>query len=107
MRLLVENPVEARAKYEQDRLLMLDATLEALVEVMRPLLSPPDEALLTGELPQYLVDGIRCGLAPAIAIPCNQRSASRGWVRAVRLRWIGTVGVTRGWVTNYRLGRST
>jgi pimeloyl-ACP methyl ester carboxylesterase len=64
MRLVVENPVQARVKYEEDRLLMLDATPEGFAEVMGPLLSPPDEAVLTGELARFLVDGIRCGLAP-------------------------------------------
>lgn len=64
MRLVVENPVEARSKYEQDRLIMLNATPESLAEVMRPLLSPPDAAVLTGELARQLVDGIRCRLAP-------------------------------------------
>jgi pimeloyl-ACP methyl ester carboxylesterase len=64
MRLLLEDPVAARAKCDADRLDMLALTPDALLEYLSTLLTPVDAAVLSGELAQYLVDATRSGLAP-------------------------------------------
>jgi pimeloyl-ACP methyl ester carboxylesterase len=60
---------------------MLAATPDGLAEFLRPLLSPPDAAVLTGELAQHLVDVLRSGLAPGV----------EGWFEDDRA-WLGTWG---------------
>lgn len=63
-RLMLENPVAARAKCEGDRLEMLAIAPGALIEYLNTLLTPVDAEVITGELAQYLVDSVRLGLAP-------------------------------------------
>jgi len=63
-RLLLEDAVAARAKYEHDREEMLLADADSLMEFLRTLLSPVDTAVLTGELVESIVTEIRAGLAP-------------------------------------------
>ena len=54
----------SRAKCEADRVEMLEADTEGVIEVMRSLLSPVDAAVLTGELARYMVEATKLGLAP-------------------------------------------
>ena len=63
-RLLLEDPVAARAKCECDREEMLLADADSLMRFLRTLLSPVDTAVLTGELVEFVVASIRAGLAP-------------------------------------------
>ena len=63
-RLLLDDPVAARAKCEGDREEMLLADADSLMEFLRTLLSPVDTAVLTGELVEFVVTSIRDGLAP-------------------------------------------
>jgi pimeloyl-ACP methyl ester carboxylesterase len=63
-RLLFEDPVAARAKYERDREELLAADADSLMEFLRTLLSAADIAVLTGELVESVVASIRAGLAP-------------------------------------------
>jgi pimeloyl-ACP methyl ester carboxylesterase len=63
-KLQLEDPVAARAKCEQDREDMLALGRDDVLEYLRTLLSPPDAAVLTGDLADYLVESIRSGLAP-------------------------------------------
>jgi pimeloyl-ACP methyl ester carboxylesterase len=63
-RLLLEDPVAARAKCEGDREEMLLADADSLMRFLRTLLSPVDTAVLTGELVEFVVASIRAGLAP-------------------------------------------
>ncbi|MDQ6819686.1 MAG: alpha/beta hydrolase [Actinomycetota bacterium] len=64
IRLMLEDPVAARAKCESDRQDTLALTPDGLVEYLSTLLAPVDAAVLTGELAQYFVDGWQSGLAP-------------------------------------------
>lgn len=68
--LSIDDPAALRTKLEQDRVGMLAATSEDLMAYIQTLLSPPDAAVLTGELGDYLVAAARSGLAPG----------SDGWV---------------------------
>jgi pimeloyl-ACP methyl ester carboxylesterase len=63
-RLLLEDPVAARAKCERDREEMLLADADSLMEFLRTLLSPADTEVLTGELVEFVVTSTRAGLAP-------------------------------------------
>ena len=63
MELMLEDPVAARAKCEQDRLEALEATPEALLETLKTLLSPVDAEALTGDLAEYLIACARSGHA--------------------------------------------
>ncbi len=62
IRLLIDDPVAARAKCERDRLGMLSQNLPEMMEFLATLLAPVDAAALTGELGQYLIDSTRSGL---------------------------------------------
>ena len=64
IRLSIEDPPAARAKCERDRVEMLALTVEDLIGYLETLLSPPDAAVLTGELGEFLVAATRSGLAP-------------------------------------------
>lgn len=64
IQLSVEDPAAGRAKCEQDRVKTLALSAEELHGHLRTLLSPPDAAVLTGELGVYLVAARRSGLAP-------------------------------------------
>ncbi len=64
MELMLDDPVAARAKCEQDRLEALDATPEALLERLQTLLSPVDAEALTTDLAEHLIAAARSGLAP-------------------------------------------
>lgn len=66
MKLVLDDPVAARAKTITDRELMLTATPEGIREYMASLLSPIDAAVLTGELAEHMARNIRDGLAPGI-----------------------------------------
>jgi pimeloyl-ACP methyl ester carboxylesterase len=60
--LMLEDPAAARAKCEENRVQMLTQTLPELMEFLKTLLAPVDEAALTGELGQYLIDATRSGM---------------------------------------------
>jgi pimeloyl-ACP methyl ester carboxylesterase len=60
--LMLEDPVEARAKCERDRVEMLTLTVPELMEFLKTLLAPVDAAALTRELGQYLIDSTHSGL---------------------------------------------
>ena len=64
IQLTIDDPSAGRAKCEQDRLETLALTAEDLMGFLQTLLSPPDAAVLTGELGGYLVAAGRSGLAP-------------------------------------------
>ena len=64
IQLSIEDPAAGRAKCEQDRVKTLALSAEELHGHLRTLLSPPDAAVLTGELGVYLVAARRSGLAP-------------------------------------------
>jgi pimeloyl-ACP methyl ester carboxylesterase len=64
IQLTIEDPPAARAKCEEERLEMLELTAEDLIGFLQTLLSPPDAAVLTGALGDYLVAATRSGLAP-------------------------------------------
>ena len=61
--LMLEDPAAARAQCERNRVEMLTQTLPGLMEFLKTLLAPVDEAALTGELGQYLIDATRSGMA--------------------------------------------
>jgi pimeloyl-ACP methyl ester carboxylesterase len=61
--LMFDDPVAARAKCEEDRLEILEATPEALLETLKTLLSPVDAEALTGDLAEYMIEAGRSGLA--------------------------------------------
>jgi pimeloyl-ACP methyl ester carboxylesterase len=63
-RLFLEDRAAARAKCQQDREELLEATAEQLHETLKTLLSPVDAELLTGQLAEYMADCIRSGLEP-------------------------------------------
>jgi pimeloyl-ACP methyl ester carboxylesterase len=63
-RLYFDDPAAARAKADEDRLEFLETTAAELQEGLESLLSPPDAAVLTGELAEYLVRSVHSGLAP-------------------------------------------
>lgn len=65
--LTLEDPVEARAKCERDRVEMLTLTVPELVEFLKTLLAPVDAAALTGELGQYLIDSTHSGMGTGSA----------------------------------------
>jgi pimeloyl-ACP methyl ester carboxylesterase len=60
--LILEDPVAARAKCEQDRVLMLTQTVPELMEFLDSLLAPVDAAAVTPELGQYLIKSFASGL---------------------------------------------
>jgi pimeloyl-ACP methyl ester carboxylesterase len=64
IQLSIADPPAAQAKCEQDRVEMLALTSEDLMGFLQTLLSPPDAAVLTGELGDYLVAATRSGLGP-------------------------------------------
>ncbi len=66
MKLVLDDPVAARAKTITDRVLMVTATPEGIREYMASLLSPIDAAVLTGELAEHMARNIHDGLAPGI-----------------------------------------
>lgn len=63
MELMLADPVAARAKCEQDRLEVLHATPDALLQRLKTLLSPVDAEALTGDLAEHLIAAARSGLA--------------------------------------------
>jgi len=64
MQLSIDDPAAARAKCEQNRVKTLALTADDLHGYLRTLLSPPDAAVLTGDLADFLVAARRSGLAP-------------------------------------------
>ncbi len=62
-RLFFEDRAAARAKWEQDRLEILELSAEQFHELLKTMLSPADAAVLTGEFAQYMLDCMRSGLA--------------------------------------------
>jgi pimeloyl-ACP methyl ester carboxylesterase len=60
--LMLEDPVAARAKCEQDRVLMLTHTVPELMEFLDSLLAPVDAAAVTPELGEYLIESFKSGL---------------------------------------------
>jgi pimeloyl-ACP methyl ester carboxylesterase len=64
IRMSIEDPVSARAKCEQDRVEYIATEPDTIVESMSTLVSPVDEAALTGELAEFYVACARDGLAP-------------------------------------------
>ena len=61
--LMLDDPVAARAKCEEDRLEILEATPDTLLETLKTLLSPVDAEALTGDLAEYMIEAGRYGLA--------------------------------------------
>jgi pimeloyl-ACP methyl ester carboxylesterase len=64
IRLMLEDPVAARAQREKDRLDVIAMTPDTLVQELRTLLTPTDAAALTREVGEHLVAAARSGLAP-------------------------------------------
>jgi pimeloyl-ACP methyl ester carboxylesterase len=62
MRLILTDREAARTRLEEERAEMLQATPEELLEVLASLLSPVDEAVLSGALAEYLVECTRVGV---------------------------------------------
>jgi pimeloyl-ACP methyl ester carboxylesterase len=62
-RLFFEDRTAARAKWEQDRLEILELSAEQFHELLKTMLSPADAAVLTGEFAQHMLDCMRSGLA--------------------------------------------
>ncbi|HEX3388456.1 MAG TPA: alpha/beta fold hydrolase [Streptosporangiaceae bacterium] len=79
-RLMLADEKAARVKMDQDREAFLAASPEELAEGMKSLLSPVDEAVLTGELGEFMVYSMREGLAPG----------SQGW-------WDDSLATARPW----------
>jgi pimeloyl-ACP methyl ester carboxylesterase len=65
-KLLLDDPVAAREKYERDRTDLLATTPEVFKEHLETLLTPVDAEMLTGELAEHIVDSTRVGLAPGV-----------------------------------------
>ncbi|MGD0193481.1 MAG: alpha/beta hydrolase [Candidatus Dormibacteria bacterium] len=63
-RLMVRDKVAARAKLEAERVEMLGANAEQVLEIITTLVSPVDAAVFTPELAQYFVDSAADGLGP-------------------------------------------
>jgi pimeloyl-ACP methyl ester carboxylesterase len=63
IKLLIDDPVAARTKCEDDRREMLAGGLDEMMEFMRSLLAPVDAAALTGELGAFMLEHTRVGLA--------------------------------------------
>src|SRR5579871_3847294 len=63
-KLLLADPVAARAKCEADREEALAAGPDELVEFLRTLLTAVDAAALTDELAEFAVASMHAGLAP-------------------------------------------
>ena len=61
-KIVLEGEEAHRAKMEQNRQEILDATLGDLVEVWQTLLGPADREVATGELAAFLLDHIRAGI---------------------------------------------
>jgi pimeloyl-ACP methyl ester carboxylesterase len=80
VRLMLADEKAARVKMDQDREAFLAASPEELAEGMKSLLSPVDEAVLTGELGEFMVYSMREGLAPG----------SQGW-------WDDSLAEQRPW----------
>jgi pimeloyl-ACP methyl ester carboxylesterase len=80
IRLMLADEPAARAKMDEDREEFLAASPEELAEGMKSLLSPVDEAVLAGEMGDYLVYSMREGLAPG----------SQGW-------WDDSLAQVRPW----------
>lgn len=80
MRLMMADEEAARAKTDQDREAFLGASPDELAAGLKSLLSPVDEAVLTGELGDYLVYSMQEGLAPG----------SQGW-------WDDSLAQARPW----------
>ena len=80
MRLMMADEEAARVKTDQDREAFLGASPDELAEGMKSLLSPVDEAVLSGELGDYLVYSMQEGLAPG----------SQGW-------WDDSLAQARPW----------
>ena len=65
-KLILSDPEAARAKFEQDRLDVLERAASEAAESHPTLFSPVDAAVTTGELGEYFVLRNRTGLAPGI-----------------------------------------
>jgi pimeloyl-ACP methyl ester carboxylesterase len=65
-KLMLTDPVAAKAKTISDREVMLTATAEGTREFLQSLLTPTDAAVMTGELAEHLTENIKDGLAPGI-----------------------------------------
>jgi pimeloyl-ACP methyl ester carboxylesterase len=63
-KLMLEDPVAAREKYERDRIDLLEMSPDVLKQHLETLLSPVDAAMLTGQLAEHMVDSTRLGLGP-------------------------------------------
>lgn len=79
-KLQLSDPIAARAKCEQDRREMLTLGADELLGYLETLLSPPDAAVLTGALAEFLVASTRDGLG----------TTSDGW-------WDDTVAFLSPW----------
>jgi pimeloyl-ACP methyl ester carboxylesterase len=64
LELMIEDPIAARAKCEEDRLEALEATSESMLETLKTLLSSVDAEALTPEVAEHLILSARSGLAP-------------------------------------------
>ena len=80
MRLMMADEEAARVKTDQDREAFLGASPDELAEGLKSLLSPVNEAVLSGELGDYLVYSMQEGLAPG----------SQGW-------WDDSLAQARPW----------
>jgi pimeloyl-ACP methyl ester carboxylesterase len=78
--LMLDDPSAARAKCEDNRVQMLTQTLPERMESFATLLAPVDEAALTGQLGQYLIDSVHSGMA----------TSSDGW-------WDDGVAILEPW----------
>lgn len=66
VKLFLDDPAAARAKTEEEREELLAATGEQLLESWKTLLSDADAGVLTGDYADFIVSGLRDGLAPGI-----------------------------------------
>ncbi|MGH2857746.1 MAG: alpha/beta fold hydrolase [Gaiellaceae bacterium] len=66
LKLLLEDPAAARAKYEADRVEILASGPNEMLEMLRSLLAPVDAAVLTDERARQMFDAIMLGVAPGI-----------------------------------------
>jgi pimeloyl-ACP methyl ester carboxylesterase len=64
LELMLEDPVAARARCEQDRVEAIEATPDSVLETLKTLLSPVDAEALTREVADHLIARARSGLAP-------------------------------------------
>jgi pimeloyl-ACP methyl ester carboxylesterase len=64
IQLALADPEAARAKGRRERDEYLAADVATTAALMHTLLGPADQAAFTGELGEYIVESVRCGLAP-------------------------------------------